>query len=405
MPKIFYVYFFVTFMGMAINNNFFSLYFTQKGMTSSELGLLFGLAPLAGLIAQPIWGAVGDRAKSKNAVLAMIIFGGALMVLLFSLGSAMWYYSLIMVLFLSFNNSIVPMEDTIVLEYIDQNHVGSYAPIRMVGTLGFATMSICIGAILNKSMDSVFIIYCTLLLVSMVLALCLPKVQGHRRKGQKVKILPILKQKDVLLILIISLFINGSINFSNTFFGPYLVGAGGNRFMVGVGTCLLALSEIPFHLGSRRLMERWGIGKMLLCSSLVASLRWLIVGLTNNPVVIMISPFLQGISWVPMIVAVVEYINNHVPDALKASGQMAYTIVGTCVARALFNVAGGQLANWLTSMGLNGVKMTFLIMSPVMLIAGLACCIPLMGIVKRQRAAEEAQIAAAQIEAAQQKRA
>ena len=76
LPWVFYGYYFAMFMGMAIFNSFFAAFFTRAGMSSVQLGLLFGLAPLAGLLFQPIWGNLADKAKTKNrrSVAVLILY-------------------------------------------------------------------------------------------------------------------------------------------------------------------------------------------------------------------------------------------------------------------------------------------------------------------------------------------
>ena len=81
----------------AVYQNYISKYFGAQGLTDGEIGVLMAAPPLISLIAQPIWGTRGDRARSKNAVFRLMYLCSAALILSYLLSSSFWFL-LIMVL-------------------------------------------------------------------------------------------------------------------------------------------------------------------------------------------------------------------------------------------------------------------------------------------------------------------
>jgi PPP family 3-phenylpropionic acid transporter len=387
-PRTFYAYYFAVYCGTAISTSFFSLFFLNAGMSSSQLGWLFGVAPLMGFLAQPVFGYIGDRAKYKNYALWLILGGSALFIALFPVSNNLIYISIIYILFTAVNNCAIPMQDAITLDYVSE-WGGNFSGVRLYGTLGYVFMCIVSGLILNRFQDAIFIVYFACLIGALAMAITLPKVRGYRRKGQKVKLGAIIRQKRMFCVLMLVLAIYTALSFFGTFYSPYMLQNGGNRLMIGIGTAMMAASEIPFYFrgGARRLFERFGLGRILFVSALVMSLRWLITGLTSNPVVIMFANMLHGFPITMMAVGVVEYINECVPPEMKASGQMLLTLFSIVIARGIGNVLGGAVVQWIDTAGGNGIATVFLIFAPVVFITALLCGIPLIRMEKEAESA------------------
>ena len=64
-----------------VYQNYISKYFGAQGLTDGEIGVLMAAPPLISLIAQPVWGTLGDRARSKNAVFRLMYVASAILVL------------------------------------------------------------------------------------------------------------------------------------------------------------------------------------------------------------------------------------------------------------------------------------------------------------------------------------
>ena len=401
LPWVFYGYYFAMFMGMAIFNSFFAAFFTRAGMSSVQLGLLFGLAPLAGLLFQPIWGNLADRAKTKNRIL-MSAIGGVMFSVLVFYGIGMFFHgtqsgrlillSAAMILFTVFNNALVPLQDTITLDYIVRNG-GQYGPARMSGTLGYAFMALVAGLLLTRFPNSVFIIYFIVLCIIMLAASRLPKAQGYRERDEKGSVFEVLRDKEILLLLLLVLVQYIALSFGHTFLGPYMLSLGGNDAMIGIANMVQALTEIPFHIRwGRKLMKKFGVHKCLIFSAFVGALRWFLTAISRSPLLLIIATGLEGVMLVPMIVLVVEFINERMPKRLKATGQTAITLFSVVLPRTIGNIGGGALVGLFNKMGYQGTSLSYGLLVPLSLLSVFALGIPLLR-AKKKREQKEAESA------------
>lgn len=393
LPKVFYVYYFSVFMGMAIYNSFFSTFFTQAGMSPAQVGLLFGVAPLVGIVVQPLWGALTDRSRTKNSVLLLVIGGVMVSIVIFYLISAFFHGQTqekllllagTMILFSAFNNALVPLQDTITLDYI-AHHGGAYGYARMSGTFGYAFMALLAGAILRVLPNSVFAIYFVTLCVILAAAVRLPQARGYRKKGEKGSVFEVLRDKEVFLILLLVMVQYTTMAFGHTFCGPYMLSLGGNSALIGLANTVQALGEVPFHIRwGRRLMQRVGIHRMLIYATLAGALRWGVSAVCTSPALFIVVTGLEGVMLVPLIVGVVEFINARVPARLKATGQTALTLFSVVFARTIGNIGGGALVDLFDGMGYPGMRVAYMILVPLSLAAAFGIGIPLLHCAKRQ---------------------
>ncbi|HPC99834.1 MAG TPA: MFS transporter, partial [Acetivibrio sp.] len=72
-PFYFIVFYLLMFMGFAVYSVFMPVYLDELGFDNSNIGTLLSLGSFVGLFAQPLWGVVSDRSKSKNNVLRLLV--------------------------------------------------------------------------------------------------------------------------------------------------------------------------------------------------------------------------------------------------------------------------------------------------------------------------------------------
>ncbi|MGI6004101.1 MAG: MFS transporter [Christensenellales bacterium] len=378
-PHAFNAYYFAFYCTMAVRASFFSVFFFSIGMSASQLGLLFGVAPLLGFVAQPMFGYIGDTARYKNYALYLILGAAALLTVLMMLWTDHLYISMIYILFATVFNCAVPMQDAVTLDYV---HIrgGTFNNIRVFGCIGYIIFCIVSGLIVGRLSGGILQVFLAALLITTGIALFLPKVPGYRKRGKKVHIWPIVRQGKILRVLLMVMTFYATLSVFSTFASPYILQIGGSSLMVGIGTAAAALSELPFYFrgGAGRLVRKFGIGRVLFLSAIVLSLRYLIIGLIRSPYAIILTNLMQGFPMAMMVVGVVEYINENVPPELKASGQMMLTMFSVVIARFIGNLGGGMLVQRVNDAGGNGVQALFLCMAPLIMVMVLICCTPLL---------------------------
>ncbi len=336
--------------------SFLPIYFKQNlGFNSAQIGTIFAIVATVSVATQPFWGARGDRMKSRNALIRFLCAAAASVMLSLLLARSYPLVLLLICVFAGFFMSIQPMGDSIIFESL-QKHDHPFGPLRLAGGLSFAFSSILFGWILNRSGKPVLAVWLTAGLLGLVFlsTFALPKTPGHQAAGgARMSITKLFKMKNLMLLLAFSVAIQITMGYFYTFFSNYfLTLPGGNSALLGWCYFISAASEIPYLLTSDRLFKKIGAGKLLCVSALTLSARWLVLALSTDYRVVMLSQVLHGWGFIVMTVAVSKYISLSVPRELRASGQMLLAVVSFGISRAIGNIGGGLLAD---AMGLQKV--------------------------------------------------
>ena len=354
------------YMANGIYQGYASKYFEATGMSTAMLSVILAFTPLISIFTQPLWGTVGDRAKSRNRVLGFLIVASAALVLLYRVSASFWWLLPMSILFSSVYTSIQPMGDSIVLEALSpENH--AFGPLRMMGTISFALTNLVWGLILTPGRMNL-VVYMTAVMLMMVLVSTrvLPPTEGHQSStGRKMNMTAILKMKHMPGLLILLMLLQLTMGYFYSFFSIYFTSMpGGSSRLLGLCYFMSAMSEIPFLLNADRLFERLGVGKLLSIAAIALTLRWTILGTCHNVYAVMASQLLHGWGFIVMTVSMAKYVSATIPDELKASGQMLISVVGFGIAR-VFGILGGGLL----SGALGSTRHAFLVMAGVCALA------------------------------------
>ena len=71
------------YMCPAVYTTFLSAFYTRRGLTGTQTGILFGISPLMYILIQPLWARLADRSGRRREVLQIICVGSAAALLCF----------------------------------------------------------------------------------------------------------------------------------------------------------------------------------------------------------------------------------------------------------------------------------------------------------------------------------
>lgn len=345
----------------AVYQGYIPKYYRSIGMTDAQLSVLMAAMPIVSIFAQPAWGALGDRFRSRNAVLRIMIALSCASVALYMAGNSIWYLLPLSCLFAACYTPIQPMGDSIVLESLHQSRQ-PFGPLRLTGCLAFAFMNLAFGFLLNDRQWLTTGLTAGLLVVCFASTYALPPTKGHQSRGAKMNITMLLKHKRLMGLMAFLMLLQLTLGFYYSYFPIYFTEdvPGGTTALLGVCFFISATSEVPFLLNADKLFDRLGAGRLMSISALVTTLRWIVLATSDNVYLIMGSQVLHGWGFIVMTVSMSKYVSITVPDELKASGQMLLAVVGFGIARAFGILGGGLLAD-----AMGGTRPGFLLMSVV----------------------------------------
>lgn len=329
----------------AVYQGFLSLYFRDvAGLTTQWISIVMASVPFVSMFTQTMWGYAGDKMKTRNTVLRILAIGAALSILLLRVSTSAWWILPVMCAFSCFYTSIQPMGDSIILENLQKQKL-KFGPIRLAGCWSFAVVSLFAGRFLESRIGATIYITAALLCVVFASTYALPPTPGHQYGREKVSIKVLFREKKLMRLFIFMTLLQMTMGYFYTYYSIYFTTfEGGTTSLLGLAYFVSAMSETVFLLLSDRLVEKPGVGKLLVIAGTVLTLRWILLALAGNVWVAFGSQLLHGWGFIVMTVSMAKYISLHVPDELKARGQMLLNVAGFGVARVVGIVLGGIIA-------------------------------------------------------------
>lgn len=323
--------------------NYFTVYLNQQGHGEAAIGMIMALAPLASLLGQPVWGSLGDRLQYKNTLLRVLILCSAAVFALLAFVRTVWLIGILVCVYAFFYMSIQPMADTITFESLDRENL-PFGPVRMSATLSFAFMSLIAGTFMLAHLNYLTWIVPAALFGTFLVTWAMPPVRGHRTK-KDAGMLTLLKYKPLVWMLAFNVAMMLGMSFFYNFYSIYFTrDLGGSSQALGLAYFISAMSEIPFLIYGDRIFKRFGVGVMLLVSAVMMAVRWFITASLGSPAAALWTQLLHSGCFLMMTFATSKYINAVAPDALKAAGQLLYTLFTLGVSRIAGSFIGGQIA-------------------------------------------------------------
>ena len=325
----------------AVYQGYMSLFYTNLGFRGVRLGGINAATALAALGAQPLWGMLGDRARSRRRLLGALALLSAAALPLALLGEGYGYQLAVAMLFSAFVCALLPLNDAILLE----KEGAAFGGYRLAGGASFALAGALFGAVTGRLGRSGAIwATAALLLIAALSTRALPESPG-RQGGQRVCMAALLKDRMLLRMLLFLLPVQMTMGFFYTFYAPHFQSLpGSGEALLGLGYLLSTLSEAPYLLLSGRVYRRFGAEKPMCLAALVLALRWLLLGLAPTAGVALASQLLHGGGFIVMTVSMARWIADNVPAELRASGQGLLNMVSFGAARIAGNLLGGLLA-------------------------------------------------------------
>src|SRR5699024_112462 len=153
------------------------------------------------------------------------------------------------------------------------------------------------------------------------------------------------KNKEFLLIMLCSFLILASIQVTGTFFGLYITEhAGLSLGFLGTTTLISAGTEIPMMFFSNRLIDRFGVYKIIALGAFLNCLRFALYFLFPHSMwIIILVTATHGIGYGATYTAMMHVINEKIPTHIRATAISLNTSLATGVGAFLISFLGSLL--------------------------------------------------------------
>ena len=368
-PKKFitlFTFFFLRFASGAAFRPYLVLYYQSLSFSGTQIGLLTGIIPLVSLASLPIITGLADRTKTQKLIMSISLITASFGVFIFPYLNN---FLLIFILLILVSILIAPvgaLSDSAAM-FMLGDRKDLFSRIRLGGTLGFSIASAAVGSLVeNYSLKIAFWIASALLFIAFIVSLKLVHAPEKSKKPADMRqAIVLLKKPRVLLFLLIS-FAGGLSNaLVNTYLFPYLRNLGAGESVMGLALTIGTIAELPILFFISTFIKKYKAFKLVIFSTAVTSLRFLLLAITTNPSVVLIIQLLNGFTFPLLSVAGVTYADEHAPEGFHATSQGLFNIASIGIGSAMGGFVGGLLFERL---GGRGMYLVFFIFITIILI-------------------------------------
>lgn len=346
----FYVLYFGT---VGVSLPFMPGYFKTLGFSGAESGSLLAIGPLFSLVMPPLWGQLADRTGRPGLVLFVTTTGGALGYGLLAHATSFSEALLALGLHAAFASSLTSLADTLALHHVQQ-HGGSYARVRIWGSIGFVLVSLPFGFLITELDRTTVLVPLVLLsLAALSVALTLARQPVKLHPGPKPNLenaLALVKHREIGFFLVATCLHWISCAPYHGSLAPHVKDLGLPPSIIGLCATVGVLSEIVVMFTWSRWAPRLPVRGLLIACFVLSSVRWAVMALTSNAVVLVATAALHGFTFGAFYLSSVAWMVERAPGSLRATGQSLFVaatfgiggIVGYRTSGALYDVLGGH---------------------------------------------------------------
>lgn len=342
---------------------YLGVYYQDRGLDLSSIGLLTAVGAGAGLVAAPIWGALADRYAGSPLVIPIAALVSAVGAGGLALAEGPVGITVSLVMMSVAFAGIAPALDARALETIG-NERNRYGRLRAWGSASFIVVVAATGALIERAGSaSLFTVYIGALLLLALVALPLRGSAGGPRLPRLSAIGVVLRHPPVARFLPAVLLAWSAAMAINWYLSIHLLELGAPGELVGSAWAIGALVEVPIMTGYAWLAARVGGERLLVIGAAVFALRALALLLVRDPFLAAGTMLLHGIAFALVLVGGVTFVSRHAPTATAATAQGV-------LSATIFSVAlmiGPAVGSWIAEQG--GVSTLFAVAASASLLA------------------------------------
>jgi MFS transporter, PPP family, 3-phenylpropionic acid transporter len=336
-------YYFVFFVGFASLTPFMALYYEQRGLSGSQIGLLAAILPLVSLVAGPLWSGFADATRRHKGIFLFTTAGVVFASLsIYNAGSLAWLVPAVIV-FAFLAAPILPLVDSSTMSLLG-GHKDRYGKIRVWGTLGWAIGAPLTGWLVERSgVQWSFYMYALLMVGALLIGTRLPIGHTHISVPFRDGMRRLFSNPRWVFFLLV-IFISGIANAgTNTYLFLYMDRLGADKWMIGLALTISTVSEVPVLFFADRLLRRFKVRGLILMALSIYIVRLLLSSFVGFPPLLLAIQLLHGFTTPTLFLAGVSYVAEIAPPGTGATAQALFVGVLNGLGAAAGAFIGGLL--------------------------------------------------------------
>lgn len=339
------LFYWVVYGAMACYYPFLAVYFGDRGLSYTEIGIAFALNSLIGVFAQPIWGYMTDKYLNKKKTLTILMTSCSMIILLFVFAKSFIFIIFSIILTVSFLSSIGSVADAYSYEIVEHNKNIQYGRIRMMGSFGYAVIALIVGILIkHTNINITFYTYIVLMIISIIVIKSINYTDSEKSSKINIReLFGLLKYRKFVIFIFSVLVFNMAQGSNGSYLAILIKKTGGDVSKIGLVWFIVAICELPVFYFGNRFLKKYGAINLYLFSAVTYSLRFLLDSFCMDYKFVLALQCMQSITYTFFLISSLQYVNEAVPAKLKTSGITLYSAAGIGLGSFFGNIGGGVL--------------------------------------------------------------
>ncbi|GIZ52402.1 MFS transporter [Noviherbaspirillum aridicola] len=324
----FALFYFAYYGYIGIFSPYASLYFTDRGMSAAEAGVLMSLMQVMRIFGPALWGWAADATQRRDLVLRATAAAASVAFIGMFFGQSFVQFFLIMVAINLFTSAQNPLGEALMLSAM-RGDLTHYGRLRLWGSVGFILAVMLSGPFLDRYGIGVMPWIALGLLVLMFGASLRMHEDAHApsiREAPSVRAL--LRRREVIAFFASTFLMIAAHASLYVFYSLYLAQIGYSNTVIGLMWSLGVAVEILFFFYQAPLFRRFGVEKLMLASLLLAALRFLLIGFgAASLLLLVLAQVLHAATFAAHHSASVATLQRWFAGPLQARGQALFTSI------------------------------------------------------------------------------
>ena len=321
----FALFFFAYYGYVGVFSPYASLYFADRGLSATQIGILMSLMQVMRIFGPNVWGWVADQSRRRVLVLRLTSVAAALTFCGMFVGQSFMFFFALMVTVNLFTSAQGPISEALMLSSM-RGDLTHYGRVRLWGSVGFIVLVTLSGYALDWQGIELMPWIALLMLVmvtSVTFSLHEEPATQHAQPSNSVR--ELLSRKSVLSFFASTFLMIAAHSSLYVYYSLYLSDMGYSKSVIGLMWSLGVIAEILFFFYQAPLFRRFGVRKLMLFSLGIAVIRFLMIGWgAQSLAVLLVAQVLHAATFGVHHSASVATLQRWFAGPLQARGQALY---------------------------------------------------------------------------------
>lgn len=324
----FALFFFAYYGYVGVFSPYASLFFSDRGMTPAQIGVLMSLMQVMRIFGPNLWGWFADRHHRRVTVLRLTAVAAVAVFCGFFAGQTFAQFLLVMVALNLFTSAQGPLSEALMLSEM-RGDLTHYGKLRLWGSVGFIVSVVMAGPLLDwYGIRLMPWIALALLALVLVAAMRMEESAHDDRHAEVPSVLALLRKKAVAAFFLSTFMMIAAHAALYVFYSLYLAQIGYSNTVIGLMWSLGVVVEIAFFFYQTPLFKRFGVKRLMIASLLIAVVRFLMIGFgAESLFLLLVAQVLHAATFGMHHSSSVATLQRWFSGPLQARGQALFTSI------------------------------------------------------------------------------